>query len=252
MPSAEHLLSLYPEGFYAHENKKKPRPLMQLIRRIFFSSTLVRHPYFKYNGRFLDYGCGSGWRLLDFAHKGWFVLGIEPAIAAGSVSPVNHNVIGGTIFDNPSIGYYDYILANHSLEHDPNAFQTIPLLIKALKAEGKLLIGVPNYNSLPARLFRKFWWYLGAPVHTYCLTLHDLERAVDTANARIVRTRYTGSYAGILGSLQIFVNRHSLELASTDGFLINNPFLMLLCQVFAEMLNLLKIGDAIEVTIAKR
>ena len=65
---------------------------------------------------------------------------------------------------------------------------------------------------------------------------------------QIINVRYCGNVTGTLGSLQIYLNRNNHDKTSLDGWLIKFPPFMILGQIIAVLFNLLKKGDAIEVT----
>jgi hypothetical protein len=66
----------------------------------------------------------------------------------------------------------------------------------------------------------------------------------------VCKVNYNSDYSGILGSLQIWSNRTTVR-KSTEGLLINNPALKLVCQWLAKFVDVLRLGDAIEITAIK-
>jgi len=252
MLRAEELMELYPKTFYAFSDKRHSSSKKELIKRFFFPTLLVKDAKFSKVGKVLDYGCGTGWALLDFKKKGWECVGIEPSNEAATIGreQLDLNVITGTIHSIAPLteNSFDYIRTNHALEHDPDIDKTLSKLKILMKPNGKLLIGVPNINSLPARIFKIYWWYIGAPVHTYNYTIEHLDLLLKKNGFQIINVRYCGNFTGTLGSLQIYLNRNNDDKTSLDGWLINFPPFMILGQLIAGLFNLLKKGDAIEVT----
>jgi hypothetical protein len=77
--------------------------------------------------------------------------------------------------------------------------------------------------------------------------LIDLLRAIGFKPVRV----YTNSdYGSIAGSLQIFLNRHSTR-SSSDGFLFRFKPALLLGHWAARSLDLLGMGDKLEVVALK-
>jgi hypothetical protein len=119
-----------------------------------------------------------------------------------------------------------------------------------LKPDGKVLIGVPNVESLNARIFGQYWWYLGAPVHTFTYSSKTLSALLTKHGFAVEKLTYNSNFAGILGSFQIWLN-HWNGRKSDEGIPINNPVLRLLCHWAARFIDLWRLGDAIEITAVK-
>ena len=182
MLGTEELMPLYPDDFYAFQDlAPAERGLKAKLRRRLFPSLYVGDPPIAKPGRVLDSGCGTGWGLLQFRERGWECIGVEPSGAAARFGREHYHldIKAGTVNSEKfPDGHFNYIRANHSLEHDPDAGATIGEFRRILQKDGKLLIGVPNIDSLPARVFGRYWWYLGTPVHTYNFTPRHLTRSV--------------------------------------------------------------------------
>ena len=255
MLSALDLIKLYPEdNYYAYDINKHKQFFKRLIKKLFLSTLIVRDPKFDIAGKVLDYGCGTGWSLLEFKNNGWDCKGIEPSKIASKIGreQLGLNIIEGTIHTiDLANEKFSYIRANHSLEHDPDINETISKFNEHLEVNGKLLIGVPNINSLPYRLFGKYWWYLGAPVHTYNFTTDLLVKLLNKHGFKIESIRYCGNYAGILGSIQMYFNRNKKSQDPLKGFLMNFPPFIIIAQLFAGIINILGKGDAIEIVATK-
>lgn len=255
MLTCDELVKLYPKTFYAYDSNRHNQYYKEMLKKFFFSTLIVKNPVFITPGKVLDYGCGTGWSLLKLRNEGWNCVGIEPNENASEIgrSKMRLDIKNGTIHTVPSFekDSFDYIRANHSLEHDPDVFLTICEFERIIKPDGKLLIGVPNINSIPARIFGKYWWYLGAPVHTYNFSTETITKLCNRCKFEVKSVRYTGNYTGILGSLQIFLNRKN-KRKSMEGFVFNFPPFLLLFQFLAVILNWCHAGDAIEIIAEPR
>lgn len=251
MLRTEQLMPLYPADFYAYQDvARTENSLKTKLRRWMFSSLYVGDPSIPNPGRVLDSGCGTGWGLLEFKERGWECVGVEPSAAAAKFGRERYalDIKAGTVATQrfPD-GHFDYIRANHSLEHDPEPGATLHEFRRILKAGGKLLIGVPNFNSTSARLFGTYWWYLGAPVHTYNFTSRHLVRLLARHGFEVESVRYCGNWGGLLGSLQIYLNRNHPGRCSTDGWVVNSRICRIAAQLISSVLNWCHRGDAIEV-----
>lgn len=255
MLTISQLMPLYPADFYAFQDQtRSDRRFASKIRRALFPSLYVRDPDFATIGRILDSGCGTGWALIKFKEFGWECVGVEPSLAAARFGRERYDldIRGGTVHtERFPDEHFTYIRSNHSLEHDPDVGATLREFHRILKRDGRLLIGVPNIDSAPARWFGKYWWYLGAPVHTYNFSTDQLRALLKRHGFSVESVRYTGSYAGIVGSLQIYLNRNRPERTSSEGWVFNSKICQLAGQAMSVVLNVFHCGDAIEV-IARR
>jgi len=65
---------------------------------------------------------------------------------------------------------FDVITLWHYLEHDYNPNQTIEILYNCLKFGGKLIIEVPDYNSISAKIQKSYWQGWHSPRHISLVT----------------------------------------------------------------------------------
>jgi len=251
MLSNDELGKLYPEDFYAFSDiAAKRNTSIGRLKGLLFRSLEVEDPSFSRSGRVLDSGCGSGWALREFKDKGWECRGVEPNEAAVRFGREQYglNLDVGTVNSvNYPSGHFDYVRSNHSLEHDPDAGQTLKEFRRIIRPDGKLLIGVPNIAGAAARLFGPYWYYLGAPVHTYNFSLAHLERLLGRSGFKVESVRYCGNWGGVIGSLQVWLNRHDRNRTASEGFLVNSTVAKVVGQIVSGLLNRIGRGDCIEV-----
>jgi SAM-dependent methyltransferase len=249
MLSESELARLYPDDYYSYQAAPaRNSSLREIGKRLFRLPIPTHDPEFTSPGSVLDIGCGSGEYLLKMRDRGWQVFGVEPgkrAVETGRARGLDlfHGTLLEAGFDAAS---FDYVRANHSFEHMPNPHEVLDEIHRILKPGGKLFIGVPNTASLEFRLFKQYWWHLCAPVHVYGYSLRTLDAIVSRHGFGRSATYFSSNYSSILGSLQIFLNRHSRTPAD-GGPMLKNALLIPPCHVLARFCDLLKIGDTIEV-----
>lgn len=249
MPDDSVLASLYPKTYYSYQNYFQPVTLLKRIVRKALFIPRTKDPKFTTPGRILDLGCGAGQYLYDIREKGWDVYGVEISRDAAEIGKqyASLNIFSGTLLET---GYpddfFDYIRSNHSFEHIYNPNETLAELHRILKPNGKFLIGVPNFHSTNAKLFGLYWWYLGAPVHTYNYSAQTLSQMLEKHNLVVERVTYNSDYSGVLGSIQIYLNRNTDKI-SVDGWVFRNYIFRAFAQLIAKTNDLLKAGDAIEI-----
>jgi 2-polyprenyl-3-methyl-5-hydroxy-6-metoxy-1,4-benzoquinol methylase len=119
-------------------------------------------------GRLLDFGCGSGAFLERMRRQGWDVTGLD--ISAPTIDRVRGdlglNALCGSL-PHPDLSpeSFELITMWHSLEHVHAPLEVLREAHRLLVPGGKLLVEVPNIDSLPFRCFGHVWYGLDLPRH---------------------------------------------------------------------------------------
>jgi SAM-dependent methyltransferase len=253
MYSDEELAGLYPNDYYAYQDFSQLPPWKMFMNRILGFSAGTKDPHFESPGIVLDLGCGSGRFLESMRRRGWTAHGVEINKAAAMLgrNAKGLEIFCGTLQEaNFPPDFFDYVRSNHSFEHISRPNETLDVIHKILKAQGKVHIGVPNVDSINARVFKRYWWYLGAPVHPFNYSVSTLSRILAKHNFRVETIRFNSDFFGILGSLHIWLNRKNAK-KSTEGVLVNNRLLRIICQWLTNLMDFLRWGDEIEITAVK-
>ncbi len=157
----------------------------------------------KKGGRLLDIGCGDGAFLLAARTAGWDVAGTERnparALSAGLEVHEDFSALKGE-------AQFDCVTMWHTLEHMtdiPSMFQDISTV---LKPDGILIIAVPDFGGLQARLFREHWLHLDVPRHLYHFDAAALDFCLDKAGFRVQRRWHQEFEYDLLGWSQSALN----------------------------------------------
>lgn len=252
MPPEDLLLSYYPEDYYAYLPRETSALWKQILLKIACLEIKTHDPTFSETGNFLDIGCGSGAYLRVMAKRGWKVWGVEPSRhGAQAGRSAGFEVFRGSLLEaSYPESFFDYVRSNHSFEHMPNPVEALTEIQRILRPGGKLFIGVPNVDSLAFRLFGRYWWYLGAPIHTYSYSAKTITSLLERAGFHKEKVFYNSNYWSLLGSLQIFLNRNTGE-RSEEGLLIRSKVLTIIANLAEKCLDRIQSGDAIEVISVK-
>jgi 2-polyprenyl-3-methyl-5-hydroxy-6-metoxy-1,4-benzoquinol methylase len=162
-------------------------------------------------GRVLDFGCarGSFIKVLMESELGsrWEGEGIDInpyEIELGQSKKLPVHLINPLIRDKPPESY-DAVTCFSVLEHTQNPKHTLKNLARVLKSKGKLLIIVPNYDSLILRLGRlisspyhsrlqKFTEMIFHKGHLYYFSQRTLCRILKDAGFQTLKTYFRPSY----------------------------------------------------------
>jgi len=153
MPDEAMLSLMYGEDFkhqlkpvHNVEHPKDPAAVLALLRSI---------P----EGRFMDYGCGSGDLLSEVRQLGWSAIGIEydPDVAASVAARTNCPVYVPS--EAATLAPVDVLHLGDVIEHLTDVRQELPVILKLIKpggiliAEGPLEAG-PTLFNLALQVFR--------------------------------------------------------------------------------------------------
>jgi SAM-dependent methyltransferase len=160
------------------------KPLLHVRQNV----SWYRFPTWVGEGRVLDIGCGSGGRYLDVLQAlGWKTFGVDPSPhAIEAAAAKGHRAVVGVAedqhFDDASM---DVITIWHVLEHTHSPSRALAACHRMLARDGVLSLCVPNWASLQARAFGRFWWSCDAPRHLYQFTRKTLTHYLEQHGFRI-------------------------------------------------------------------
>lgn len=253
MPSTVDLGVLYPDDYYSYQAPIRESRFRRLVRVIFRYPRLFTLPDFTTPGVMLDVGCGAGHYLLEMQHQGWKVFGVElnkGAAAAGMASGLD--IRGSELckvgFDAE---YFDFVRSNHSFEHIPNPQETLKEMHRILKKDGRLFIGIPCFDGLWPRIFGKYWWNFGLPVHTFNYTKKGICTLLEQNGFIIDRFAYNSDYSGLVGSIQIWWNAKK-NMNRSDGAILHNRMIRFPAHYLSKFVDMIRQGDCIEIIALKK
>jgi SAM-dependent methyltransferase len=149
-------------------------------------------PLCRRGGRLLDFGCGAGKFLQQMHAAGCQVVGVDmldrvvqrireelklPAVAGDLTSP------------ELAPSSFDVVTMRQSLEHVHDPLEVLRQARRLLVPGGKLMVWVPNLESVPFRWFGSAWFGLDLPRHLTHFTPATLRRTVGEAGFQVGRLR---------------------------------------------------------------
>lgn len=166
---------------------------------------------FKPTGHLLDVGCATGDFLATMsAYPGWKVQGIEPhpGAVARARDSYGLRVDCGTIDDAPyGSESFDVVSLWDAIEHVPWPVDTLRRLRDLLRPTGLIVLGLPNRDSLDARIFGPYWAGLDIPRHCSVFSAGHIIRALTIAGFVEPRLfNLTGSYHAFAQSLRLWLS----------------------------------------------
>ncbi len=150
-------------------------------------------------GPILDVGAGDGTLVDALVSRGRETVGLERGAMREDFVDLSIEEVKGK---------WAAVVFWHSLEHLPDPRGAITAAARLLLPGGVVIVGVPNTDSLQARIFGDRWLHLDMPRHLVHLSTQSLTEGLERAGLRIERVSYLragqnviGWLAGLVGSL---------------------------------------------------
>jgi 2-polyprenyl-3-methyl-5-hydroxy-6-metoxy-1,4-benzoquinol methylase len=111
-------------------------------------------------GRFLDVGCGTGEVLAAARERGWEVQGAEPVEESAAYAMIERGLdVRAAILQESGLPEhsYDVVTAFHVLEHMTDGRGFLEMLSQWARPGGRVVIEVPNWQSMHRRAYGAEW-----------------------------------------------------------------------------------------------
>lgn len=191
-------------------------------------------------GKMLEIGPGDCEFLRFFQRRGWDVSAVDPdPVVVENAKRAGIRMFCGTVPHVPD-EKFDVIVAWHSLEHSNDPRRDLSMLLRRLRANGRVIFGVPDFGSRFARFFGAAWHNLDVPRHRVHFTRRALFSMARELGAQVESTKTWLSPRSILESLK---TRHGRSLAKFE------PWLVLLLTPACWVAEFFGIGDSVSITV---
>ena len=156
-------------------------------------------------GNILDVGAGTGAFLNEMKAALWNTTGLEPDTGAREMANNLHGLELNSIeklFDLPQDNY-DAITLWHVLEHVHELNKYVEHFKKLLKANGKLIVAVPNYTSHDAADYNEYWAAYDTPRHLWHFSPASMKVLMEKHGLKIISCKpmwYDSFYVSLLSS----------------------------------------------------
>jgi len=115
--------------------------------------------------RILDIGCSTG-QLLEFAKQfNCECYGVESSKPAQKICQARGHKCVSSINDIKPFAPFDIAFLIDTIEHVYDVPTFLNNLSELLQNESQVVILTGDINSVPAKIFKNKWWYLGYPEH---------------------------------------------------------------------------------------
>lgn len=196
------------------------------------------------DSRVLDVGCGAGTFLAQLVEKtGASASGVDfkdlSALPWMDTIEFHRGTLGEQDFGEQ---HFDLITMWHFLEHDYHPLDTLSRARELLAPEGRMVIEVPNLDSVSYHLFKERWPGLQAPQHTMLFDPKTLPRMLEKAGLRISQHLSYGAFPAYFylfcGAAFKLLKGRGLNLSKAIYPYFAGQLLLLPLLVFERRLNL--------------
>lgn len=201
----EKLQAYYPDHYYNLDENV----LMEASKasKLFRQDRIDLIKRYVSSGALIDIGSGTGMFLKSARENGFEVEGLEISrdAAAFGNRTWGLNIKQGNLHDSVfPPDRYDVVTLWHVFEHLHEPLVAVKQLYDLTKPGGLLVIAVPNFASVQARLFRSRWFHLDVPRHLFHYTPESLKMIVEAVGFKTLEINFFSrehNWAGILGSI---------------------------------------------------
>ena len=191
-PNSEHIGPYYEsENYVSHSDTQKGLffKVYHTVRNYMLSQKRKMVERAGPKGKLLDIGCGTGYFLNEMKSHGWDCQGIEQDEKARTYGSEKFNL---TVNEPAHINTLtekslDAVTMWHVLEHVHDLDGYLSKIKKALKADGTLIIAVPNHDSHDAKHYGKYWAAWDLPIHLWHFTPSTMKKLMEKHQFKITK-----------------------------------------------------------------
>jgi len=216
-------------SYKAHYYQAQSSLAHTLFKPITLFVYLIRTLYLRRGTKelWIDVGAGDGdfLRTVDAKRK----IGVEISFAARKrMRSAQIHAITPNTFLREKTFHADVISFWHVLEHVNDPIQYLVASKNNLKQNGKLIIGVPNNNSIEFKIFKNRWFHLALKFHHWHFSISSLQKLLSSTGFKTDKIDYWSIEHHLTGILQSCINStssspdilHKLVKRKTDHSLL--------------------------------
>jgi SAM-dependent methyltransferase len=196
-PTAGELSGFYPRQYWFAGDASWAGRAEEAYRRLLIRDHIrflkAAYQHAGGDGLLLDVGCGGGLLAGMLRAQNVPAMGLDTSLEASSLAWHRHGVpaMVGDLQQTPLAKNSLAVLSMfHVVEHLPDPLGYLRAAHGLLKPSGRLVVQVPNADSLQFRVFGSRWSGIDIPRHLQNFRKRDLVRALELCGFQVVRTKH--------------------------------------------------------------
>jgi SAM-dependent methyltransferase len=183
--------------------------------RLFRNSLLPVLPADPERRRLLEIGCAHGERLDYLRRLGWSVHGVEFSDLASAKTRARGIACDSAFVEDCEFpaASFDAIIMSMVLEHLGDPASALARVAGWLRPGGVLLLSVPNFGGIEARLFGPYAYTLQVPTHLTHFDRATITTLLTQAGFRDIKISAQGVPRDLRGGLQAYLKDHPNVIA---------------------------------------
>lgn len=166
------------------------------------------YPDYVRQGKVLDVGCGAGRYLGYLKEMGWDTYGLDIsqlAVDTANRAKVGKIYLGDLEHNELPKNFFDVINFNHVFEHLQNPDKMLAEANKLLKPGGEIIIVLPNFSSLAAKVFKRNWGGFDIPRHLFFWNEKSLRIRLESCGLEVKEVFYSDTFRGLVAGLSYWI-----------------------------------------------
>lgn len=181
----------YDSDYNEYEDYTKKSLINNILEFLYVPRRLYLHKYSKNFNSILDIGCGNGTFISSVADlfKEYYASEFNNFAFEKALKKVkNIKNVGDDL--SHLTGIVDVVTMWHVLEHIPDPRKFLGKVIKHFDANSRLIIEVPNSDSINFKVFKKNYKWISLPEHIFFYNRKSLKYLLEGLGLEIVDISY--------------------------------------------------------------
>ncbi|MDA9868424.1 class I SAM-dependent methyltransferase [Gammaproteobacteria bacterium] len=233
--------------------------LSSVLYGIFFWHRWSRFPkYLEYDKKrtALEVGYGAGRYLMDLNALGWECAGIDIEQSnAEALKNLGISVASSFELLDLDKASIDYIYSYHAFEHIYDIDSAMSNCHSMLSKDGVFKFCVPISDGLLPKIFKKYWYDLGVPIHKQIFSIRGVHLLCKRHGFQVKSYKYNSYSESFIGSLiALIIGLKQDDSRAAQDYTHNKIFKIMCCLVspIVFFLDLIQFGDRAEFVLIKK
>lgn len=208
------------------------------------------------NPALLEIGYGNGNYLIDLKKIGWDCYGIDTD-QSNKDELQKKGIIVSDKFENIKFkkNKVDFIYSYHAFEHIYNIDIMMENCHRLLSQDGVFKFCVPINDGFLPKIFKKYWYDLGVPIHKQIFSLKGVKIFVERHGFKISKYKHNSLSESFLGSIVASIIGLLKYKKISAQEISENKIFKFICFFISPIvliLDILNLGDRVEFTLKKQ